>query len=206
MIASPAASASQRSGAALPETDPLAGEPFDPMAGILHLAAWRARAEHNGLSADEMRAIFPAAVAERLNLGADALEQMPPLEELSAGLEALGYAVESGKAKAQKIARPVLFGENGVAEVSYEIDAFHDGEGIAVEVEAGRGAANNADYRDIVRTALILDARYLALLTPISYRTTTTISAYSKTRNQLEAIYASDRLKLPFLGVLLVGY
>jgi HD-like signal output (HDOD) protein len=69
--------------------NPLAGEPFDPMAGILHLAAWRARAEHNGLSADEMRAIFPAAVAERLNLGADALEQMPPLEELSAGLEAL---------------------------------------------------------------------------------------------------------------------
>jgi hypothetical protein len=36
-----------------------------------------------------MRAIFPTAVAERLNLGTDILEQMPPLEELSAGLEAL---------------------------------------------------------------------------------------------------------------------
>lgn len=45
----------------------------------------------------------------------------------------------------------MLFGENGVPQVSYDIDAFHDQLGIAVEVEAGRGAANNADYRDVVR-------------------------------------------------------
>jgi hypothetical protein len=64
-----------------------------------------------------------------------------------------------------------LFGENGAPEVNYEIDAFHDELGIAVEVEAGRGAAGNADYRDIVRTSLILDARYMALLLPIRYRT-----------------------------------
>lgn len=65
----------------------------------------------------------------------------------------------------------MLFGDNGVPEVSYEIDAFHDELGIAVELEAGRGAANNADYRDIVRTSLMLDARFLALLMPIAYRT-----------------------------------
>jgi hypothetical protein len=68
------------------------------------------------------------------------------------------------------IRRPVLFGENGKAEVNYEIDAFHDDLGVAVEVEAGRGAYNNADYRDIVRTSLILDARNLALLMPVRYR------------------------------------
>ena len=44
--------------------------------------------------------------------------------------------------------------------VSYEIDAFHDKLGIAVEIEAGRGAHNNADYRDIRRTSLILNANY----------------------------------------------
>ncbi len=32
----------------------------------------------------------------------------------------------------------MLFGSNGHAEVSYEIDAFHDGHGIVVEVEACR--------------------------------------------------------------------
>jgi hypothetical protein len=104
-----------------------------------------------------------------------------------------------------------LFGENGAPEVNYEIDAFHDELGIAVEVEAGRGAAGNADYRDIVRTSLILDARYMALLLPIRYRTTAAkrelaIRAYDKTRNQLSAIYASQRLRLPFDGVLLIGY
>lgn len=114
--------------------------------------------------------------------------------------------MESGKTRAGKIFRPVLFGENGIPEVSYEIDAFHDELGIAVEVEAGRGAANNADFRDIVRTSLILDADYLVLMMPITYRSTSSVQAFSKTRNQLEAIYASNRLKLPFLGVLLVGY
>lgn len=102
--------------------------------------------------------------------------------------------------------RPVLFGENGKAAVSYDIDAFNEEEGIAVEVEAGRGAANNADYRDIVRTSLILDANFLVLLTPVAYRSTTTVAAYRNTKAQLDAIYASNRLKLPFTGVLLVGY
>jgi len=103
----------------------------------------------------------------------------------------------------------VLFGENGVPQVSYDIDAFHDELGIAVEVEAGRGAANNADYRDIVRTALILDASYLVLLMPVDYwagSNNQSVKAYSRTRSQLDALYASDRLKLPFAGVLIVGY
>jgi hypothetical protein len=133
------------------------------------------------------------------------------LGELSHGLQALGYSVETGKTKAGKILRPVLFGDNGAAEVNYEIDAFHDDLSIAMEVEAGRGAAGNADYRDIVRTSLILDASYMALLMPIRYRTTSgsrehAIPAYDKTRSQLSAIYASQRLRLPFEGVLLVGY
>jgi hypothetical protein len=127
------------------------------------------------------------------------------LKELSPGLLDLGYVVESGKTKAAKISRPVLFGENGVAEVSYEIDGFHDELGVAVEVEAGRGASNNADYRDLVRTSLILHADFLAMLMPITYRTTTPIHAYARARHQLDAIYASSRLTLPFCGVLLVG-
>jgi hypothetical protein len=132
------------------------------------------------------------------------------LSELRPDLIALGYVVESGKTRADTIRRPVLFGENGKAEVNYEIDAFHDELGVAVEVEAGRGAFNNADYRDIVRTSLILDARYLALLMPVRYRSgqqrQSTRRAYERTHGQLDAIYTSQRLKLPFDGVLLIGY
>ena len=121
------------------------------------------------------------------------------LAEMKPGLEALGYVVESGKRRAEKIERPVLFGPNGSPKVSYEIDAFHDELGIAVEVEAGRGAAGNAGYRDIVRTSLILDAEFMALLMPQRYRTTSggkqaLIPAYNRTDAQLDAIYASRRL------------
>lgn len=133
------------------------------------------------------------------------------LAHLRPGMESLGYLVESGKVQAQKIQRPVLFGENGRPEVMYEIDAFHDDLGIAVEVEAGRGAKGNADYRDIVRTSLLLDATFFVLMMPTTYRYKSggkemTSLAYAKTRDQLSAIYASQRLQLPFKGVLLIGY
>ncbi|MFI2709086.1 hypothetical protein ACH495_02995 [Micromonospora sp. NPDC018662] len=133
------------------------------------------------------------------------------LRHLAGGLQSLGFMVETGKTAAGKIRRPVLFGDNGQAEVLYEIDAFHDGHGIVLEAEAGRGARGNAVYRDIVRTSLILDARYLALLLPIAYRHQSagreaSVPAFRDARNQFNAIYASQRLQLPFEGVLLVGY
>jgi hypothetical protein len=133
------------------------------------------------------------------------------LQELAPGLEQLGYAVESGKKACDRIRRPVLFGGNGHAEVSYEIDAFHDGHGIVVEVEAGRGAANNATYRDIIRASLILDAQYLVLLLPVAYRfnnrnQATSVPVYRHCLDLLSALYASQRLPLPLQGVLLVGY
>ena len=39
-------------------------------------------------------------------------------------LISIGFEVEEGKRKEQKIERPVLFGENGLATVRYEIDAY----------------------------------------------------------------------------------
>jgi hypothetical protein len=73
----------------------------------------------------------------------------------------LGFEVERGKRASAKIRRPVLFGEQGVSRVTYEVDAVHDDLGILVEIEAGRGWMGNAVYRDLVRSALVVDARYL---------------------------------------------
>jgi hypothetical protein len=133
------------------------------------------------------------------------------LKQLATGLHDLGFAVESSKKVSDRIRRPVLFGSNGRPEVSYEIDAFHDGHGIVVEVEAGRGARGNATYRDIIRASLIVDAHYLALLLPVAYRfessgRTVSVRAYKECADLLSALYASQRLPLPFHGVLLVGY
>jgi len=54
------------------------------------------------------------------------------------GLAALGFSVEVGKRSADKISRPVLFGEGGAPDVTMDIDGFHDELGIVLEIEAGR--------------------------------------------------------------------
>jgi hypothetical protein len=83
--------------------------------------------------------------------------------------------------------------------------------GIAVEVEAGRGARGNAVYRDLIRTSLIVGARYLVLGVMIEYRHQSsgkevTVRSYEDARSLIEAIFSSGRLGLPFEGILLVGY
>ncbi|RZI85218.1 MAG: HDOD domain-containing protein [Rubrivivax sp.] len=70
--------------------DPLAHTPFDGAAAVIHLAAWRARAEHNGLDAAELAATVPTEVCLKLGLTADTLlVEMPSLNELCEGMEAL---------------------------------------------------------------------------------------------------------------------
>jgi len=70
--------------------DPLEHQPFVPMAAIVHLAAWRSRAEDSQYTPEEMEAVFPVEVATALGIQADLmLNNMPALAELSAGLEDL---------------------------------------------------------------------------------------------------------------------
>jgi hypothetical protein len=132
---------------------------------------------------------------------------------LRPGLVALGFDVEAGKKKAEKIRRPVLFGEQGSEDLAYEVDAFHMDLWIALEVEAGRGARGNAVYRDLIQTSLLVDAKYLVLAVAQEYRHKLTaneagavVQSYRDARRILDAIYASARLQLPLDGILLVGY
>ena len=129
------------------------------------------------------------------------------LAALRPALLGLGYVVEASKAKADKIWRPVLFGEQGASRVAYEVDGFHPDHGVVLEVEAGRGAANNADYRDIIRASLMVDARFLVLAVMLTYTGGgVNVRSYEQTRDRIDAIYASNRLTLPLEGLLLIGY
>lgn len=133
------------------------------------------------------------------------------LAVLRPGLTALGFAIESSKKSADKIRRPVLFGDNGRERVAYEVDGYHEQEGIVLEVEAGRGARGNAIYRDLIRSSLIVDARFLILGAMLAYRHKSggkemSVASYADAKNALDAIYASGRLKLPLEGILLFGY
>jgi hypothetical protein len=130
---------------------------------------------------------------------------------LRPGLEQRGFRLETGKRKADRITLPVLFGEQGLPRVRYDVDGVHEGHGVLLEVEAGRGARGNAVYRDLIRTSLIVNARYLALGVMQEYHHQSggkpiVVRSYDEAKDQIDAIYASQRLKLPFEGVLLFGY
>ncbi len=143
-------------------------------------------------------------IDSRLNVG---VSSDAALAALRPELVRQGFEIEDGKTKAGTIRRPVLFGEVGRLVVAYEVDGFHPQHEIVLEVEAGRGAANNADYRDLIRASLMVDARFLVLAMMLHYAAgRSTIKSYEQARDRIDAIYASERLKLPLDGILLVGY
>ncbi|NYE62324.1 HD-like signal output (HDOD) protein [Duganella sp. 1224] len=60
------------------------------LAAVVALAAWRARVAQAELNAEEIEACYPTDLAEELGLDDNALiDDMPPPDELSAGLEEL---------------------------------------------------------------------------------------------------------------------
>jgi hypothetical protein len=152
-----------------------------------------------------------ADARETIDSSAKSTTSDTALAALRPALEALDFEVEAGKKKVEKIRRPVLFGELGHEDLAYEVDAFHPEKGIALEVEAGRGARGNAVYRDLIQTSLLVDARFLVLAVQTGYRHKSggkdiVVQSYRDTMNLLDAIYASNRLHLPLDGILLVGY
>jgi hypothetical protein len=136
------------------------------------------------------------------------LESNEVLALLHDDLERKGYAVERGKGAAERIYRPVLFGEYGLPGKTYNIDAYHPKYRVGLEIEAGRGTKGNAVYRDLVQTSLLVDVDYLALavLTEYKWGAKGVEYSYRATKEILDAIYASERLRFPMKGILLIGY
>ena len=70
--------------------NPLAQDEFDPLAALVHIAAWRSRAEENQLSTQDREAAWAGTVAAKIPLSRNAvLQDLPSLSELSLGLESL---------------------------------------------------------------------------------------------------------------------
>jgi HD-like signal output (HDOD) protein len=69
---------------------PLNQQPFNSKAAIIYLATWFSLANENRHSEDEMRANFPTEIGAKLGLDINILfDTMPPISELSNGLEEL---------------------------------------------------------------------------------------------------------------------
>ncbi len=59
---------------------PFDKEPFEPLAGVVHLAVWRARARHARLTENAMTVSFPSIVAELMGLDIDLVLQQDPID------------------------------------------------------------------------------------------------------------------------------
>ena len=70
--------------------NPLAQADFDPLGALVHISAWRSRAEENQLSPQDLEATWAGTVAAKIPLSRNAvLQDLPSLTELSLGLESL---------------------------------------------------------------------------------------------------------------------
>lgn len=127
------------------------------------------------------------------------------LSEVGPGLLALGYVVERGKRERPRFAALSCSATTAMQQSTMRStrSTMNWGSQSRSRLVVGRLGTRTTRTSSIVRTSLILDARNMALLMPVRYRTTAgqrehVMPAYEKTRNQLDAIYASQRLKLPF--------
>ena len=98
------------------------------------------------------------------------LESNEVMYELADGLEGLGFQVERSKKAADKIHRPVFFGDNGEPVVQYQIDAYHKEWRCGLEIEAGRAWMGNAVYRDLIQSLVMVELDHLILAVPQTYK------------------------------------
>jgi hypothetical protein len=104
----------------------------------------------------------------------------------------------------------VFYGENGVPELRYHIDAYHPVWKCGLEVEAGRGWMGNAVYRDLVQALVMVQVDHLILAVANQYKYKTggrsAISHdYDSVISIANALYGHTRMKLPY-GLTVLGY
>jgi hypothetical protein len=131
-------------------------------------------------------------------------------------LQAIGFRVETGKKSEERIRVPVLYGLNGKKEKCFDADAYHEEGRFVIEIEAGGGTVGYAICKDLIEACVMDRVDYLAIALPHSYRIdrhTGKGAGKSQRNNGFEAgvrlantLYASNRLKLPLRGLLLIGY
>ncbi len=125
------------------------------------------------------------------------------LKIVADSLAEIGFDVERGKKSDEKIKVPVLFGENGKPQKSFEADAYFSNSGFVVEVEAGRGFTNYHFLKDIFEASMMHGVNYLAIAVRNDYRGN---NDYEKVVKFVGTLYASSRMKLPLKGLVIIGY
>lgn len=125
------------------------------------------------------------------------------LKIISSSLEEIGYVVEKGKKREEKIHVPVLFGKNGKLEKYFDADGYNEVKKTVVEIEAGRGVTNYQFLKDLFQACMMSNVEYLVIAVRNVYKTS---KDFEKVTTFFDTLYASGRLELPLKGILIIGY
>jgi hypothetical protein len=122
----------------------------------------------------------------------------------------LGFEIEAGKSGANKLKRPVFFGQDGNPGRQYEIDGYHPTWHCGLEIEAGRAWMGNAVYRDLIQAMVMVDLDHLILAVPMAYKymsagRQTINKDFENTVSVADALYSHTRIKMPFT-LTVIGY
>jgi len=134
------------------------------------------------------------------------IREIPRSQVLAAiepGLQGLGFSIDTDAHRSQNFSLSVLFRQNGRADKPYRPSAYHAQSGFVVEVEAGRVASGNQFLRDLLNVCLMEDVFYFALAVRNLNRNSRDFEAIC---GFLDMLYASDRIRLPLRGILIIGY
>jgi hypothetical protein len=122
------------------------------------------------------------------------------LKIVKKGLRENGFAVEESKKAKDKI----RIG-------SFNVDAYQKETGTIIDIEAGRAHHNYEFLKALFESCIIKEANYLVIAVPTQYTINgesgeQTEKTFDSVIKHFDDLYASDRLKLPLKGVLIIGY
>ena len=106
---------------------------------------------------DELQAVIKCFedVYDNIKSPENRLNSDGVLRYLRPHLERLGFRIETGKTKGEKIPVPVLFGLNNRIDKSFEADGISADGKIVIEVEAGRAVVNYQFLKDIFQASMM---------------------------------------------------
>ena len=147
---------------------------------------------------------------DKINSHKHKLDSNTVLEILRKNLEGVGFRIETGKKKNEKIKIPVLFGENGRIIKSFDVDGYHEEFKTVLEVEAGRGVTNYQFLKDFFSACIMVNIDYCIIAIRDIYttgkNTKSTSKDFEKVKDFFDSMYASGRMNIPLKGLLIVGY
>ena len=140
---------------------------------------------------------------DKINSHKHKLDSNTVLETLRKNLEGVGFRIETGKKKNEKIKIPVLFGENGRIIKSFDVDGYHEEFKTVLEVEAGRGVTNNQFLKDFFEACIMVNVDYCIIAVRDTYLKQ---KDFEKVKDFFDSMYASGRMNIPLKGLLIIGY